>query len=139
MKKISKEILMTKRANEEKLLSLPNVVGVGVGLKETNGTLTDEISVVVMVREKKDVAELGEDELVPETLGGVKTDVIEVGDIKALYDPAGRMHPLIQSVDFSPLMTVFKLGLAVGLFLVIALVGLALVSGAWALRLGGGL
>ncbi|MGH8196275.1 MAG: hypothetical protein ACREQ8_18045 [Woeseiaceae bacterium] len=60
----------------EGLLKLPNVVAVGVGLKETGGEFTDEIAFRVFVREKLDPAQLSDKDLVPQSVGGFKTDVL---------------------------------------------------------------
>jgi hypothetical protein len=61
---------------KQDLLRLPNVVAVGIGIKETGGQFTDEISYRVYVEEKRPRALLADDEAVPETVGGFKTDVL---------------------------------------------------------------
>ena len=43
--------------HKELVLSKPNVVGVGVGLREIRGRITDEICVVALVRQKIPKAE----------------------------------------------------------------------------------
>ena len=40
-------------AHKQKILAKPNVVGLGVGYKKVAGRMTDELSVVVLVRDKK--------------------------------------------------------------------------------------
>jgi hypothetical protein len=60
----------------QRLLSLPNVLAVGVGLKESDGEFTDEISYRVYVREKVDPAELAAGELIPREIAGFRTDVL---------------------------------------------------------------
>ena len=71
---------------EHALLKLANVVGVGVGLKVVDGHVTETLSVVTDVTEKKPLAELAPRDVVPVQLEGVLTDVQEVGHIKALHE-----------------------------------------------------
>jgi hypothetical protein len=60
----------------ERLLRIPGVVEVGVGLKETDGGLTQRIAYRVYVQEKRPEAELSPEELVPKEIDGFRTDVI---------------------------------------------------------------
>jgi hypothetical protein len=77
---------------EEDLLQKANVVGVGVGLKnpERDG---NEIAVVVLVEQKKPIAALSAEDLVPPEVNGIRTDVMEVGVIRA-QDSRGRFRPI---------------------------------------------
>jgi hypothetical protein len=68
-----------KRQNLSHLLKRSNVVGVGVGFKESEGQVTDEVAVMVNVTEKVPVAQLAESDKVPRDLDGVKTDVVATG------------------------------------------------------------
>ncbi len=87
----------TKRQNEARLLRRQNVVGVGVGYKTTGGSATGELSVIVSVREKQPAARLNASERVPRALDGIKTDVVETGELVALsappVDPTQKMRP----------------------------------------------
>jgi len=65
------------------LLSLPQVVGVGYGLKEQGGAVTGVKAVTVLVSKKLPKEQLAAHELVPSTIEGLPTDVIEVGCLKA--------------------------------------------------------
>ncbi|MBE3576425.1 MAG: hypothetical protein IMX00_01810 [Limnochordales bacterium] len=65
----------------------PNVVGCGVGYKHTAGRPTDSISLLVLVRKKEPEGVLGQSERVEKEIGGVPTDVIEVGDVRLLGSP----------------------------------------------------
>ncbi len=82
-----------KRQHEARLLSMSNVVAIGVGLKIAGDVQTNEPSIVVSVVKKLPVIQLSESALVPKTLGGVKTDVVETGKIFALQDPTQKMRP----------------------------------------------
>lgn len=72
-----------KQAHGTFLLSLPNVVGVGVGLRMRKGEPTGEVALVVMVNKKIPDAELAPDQVIPRELDGVPIDVLEVGDLRA--------------------------------------------------------
>jgi len=67
-----------------RLIQQDNVVGVGLGYKETKGRLTDRMSMVVLVRQKLPEAQLSRAELIPPTILSVETDIIEVGELVAL-------------------------------------------------------
>lgn len=71
---------------ETQLESNPNVVSIGIGYKYKDGVRTDEISIVVGVKKKLPEAQVPAGELIPRTVGDVKTDVIEYGELKALAD-----------------------------------------------------
>ena len=72
-----------KEAFKEDLLAKPNVIGVGVGLREREGELTDEIVLVVLVTKKLPRKEIKADDLIPTEIEGVPVDVQEVGEIAA--------------------------------------------------------
>ncbi|HEX6926715.1 MAG TPA: hypothetical protein VF167_14940 [Longimicrobiaceae bacterium] len=71
------ELRRVKSAVESSLLEREGVTGVGVGPKITKGQRTGELAIRVYVRKKKPKSELSEEELIPETIEGVPTDVIE--------------------------------------------------------------
>jgi hypothetical protein len=73
----------TKQAHGAFLLGLPNVVGVGVGLRMRRGKPTGEVALVVMVNKKIPDVELTSEQLIPRELDGVPIDVLEVGELKA--------------------------------------------------------
>lgn len=69
--------------NEEKLLAMPNVVGVALGHKVKDETERSEPVISVLVSHKLAPELLSEDDLVPKKVKGASTDVVEVGDIFA--------------------------------------------------------
>lgn len=73
-----------KETNEEKILALPNVLGVGIGYKEIGGKETTELCIKVYVEKKLPQNKLSAEEIVAETVDEIKTDVQEVGLIEAL-------------------------------------------------------
>lgn len=93
----SDQAAQAKALNEHALLAKNNVVGVGVGYKESNGVLTDDVAVIVLVDQKKPLAALHTDDLIPRDLNGMKTDVIEVGYLQAQQAARGRFRPVIPS------------------------------------------
>jgi hypothetical protein len=75
------------------LLKRTNVVAAGVGYKITGGQKTSTLSVVCSVTQKVAPSSLASKDLVPATLDGVPTDVIETGVIRALQSPTDRHRP----------------------------------------------
>lgn len=70
--------------HEVELLALPNVVGVAASPKMVNGKPTKQWSLTVLVEKKEAPGKLAKAGLVPGTIDGVVTDVIEVGKPEAL-------------------------------------------------------
>jgi hypothetical protein len=87
------EIRAVKEKHGATIMAKENVVGVGVGYKETKGVKTDRLSLVVMVKKKVSVEELREGDVIPAEIEGVITDVIEVGEIVALQARTDRWRP----------------------------------------------
>jgi hypothetical protein len=87
------EVSAIRRASTDFLLTKPNVVGVAMGAKVTNGEVTDIPSVVVLVEKKLTPPELNEGDLIPRTIGEVDTDVVEVGKLVALRTTMHRPAP----------------------------------------------
>ncbi len=86
-----------KTLHEYELLAKTNVVGVGVGYKESRGVMTDDLAVVVLVERKKPLAALQPEDMIPRDLDGMKTDVIEVGFLEANQTARDRFRPIIPS------------------------------------------
>lgn len=80
------------RTHKEGLLRRKNVVGVAIGKKVVGGEETDELCVTVFVKEKLAEEELEAQDVVPKELEGVRTDVIETGEIVA-YARTDRLRP----------------------------------------------
>jgi hypothetical protein len=86
-------VTQAKEKHWSEILAKPNVVGVGIGMKETRGEQTGKVSMVVMVRQKIPVEGLKSGVAVPATIDGVPTDVIEVGELRALQSRTDRWRP----------------------------------------------
>ena len=89
----AEEIKMVKEKHGASIMAKENVVGMGVGYKETKGVKTDRMALVVMVRKKVSMEELKEGDVIPAEIEGVITDVIEVGEIVALQARTDRWRP----------------------------------------------
>ena len=77
--------LATVRArHEERLLRLPNVVGVSEGIRMRGGKPTGDPALVVLVSRKVPPRKLPKASRVPPNLDGIALDVVEVGPIEAL-------------------------------------------------------
>jgi hypothetical protein len=77
-------IRAVKDKYERDLMRKKNVVGVGIGLRERGGVLTDETVLTVMVRQKEPRSVLRPWDVIPAELDGVPVDVKEVGTLRAL-------------------------------------------------------
>ncbi|MFX0116004.1 MAG: hypothetical protein ACFFB3_15750 [Candidatus Hodarchaeota archaeon] len=80
------DFMSLKERFADQLMALTNVTSVGIGRKVTKGEETEEMAVVVGVMEKIPDKLLKTQNItpIPETLEGIKTDVIQVGEIRAL-------------------------------------------------------
>jgi len=87
------EIQLVKARHLDTLLSKPNVIGVGLGYKVRKGVKTSELCLVTLVRQKMPLEGLPPDALVPRQVDGIVTDVIQVGDVRALQARTDRWRP----------------------------------------------
>lgn len=72
-----------KAAHEKQLLAKANVVGVGVGLRQRRGKVTDQVCIVVSVRQKVPPEQLSPADRIPAQIEGVPVDVQVTGEIRA--------------------------------------------------------
>ncbi len=87
---IVKKVLKNHRIQ---LLARTNVVAAGVGYKITGGSKTSALSIVCSVTKKVASSQLSSKDLVPASLDGMPTDVIETGVIRALQSPTEKHRP----------------------------------------------
>jgi hypothetical protein len=94
---IFQQFLQVQAAFESQILAKPNVVGVAVGLKETEGHWTDTMALVVLVQQKLPLSALSAGDQIPRQIEDIPTDVYEVGVLRALQlpPPTGRFRPNI--------------------------------------------
>ena len=85
-----------KSVHVDNLLGKRNVVGVGLGYKVSGGTDTGELALVVSVARKVTSDVLSTKDMVPRSLDGVKTDVVETGVLRAFeLGPRDRWRPVV--------------------------------------------
>lgn len=89
------QAIMAQAMHEEELLAKNNVVGVAVGYKNQQGETNGDVAVVVLVERKLPIAALSVTDLVPKELAGMKTDVVEVGILRAQQTARERYRPTI--------------------------------------------
>jgi hypothetical protein len=87
------EVKQAQIQHQAMLLAMPNVIGVGIGLKSVQGRRGDRLCLVALVRRKLPRAALEAEALVPDELDGVPTDVVEVGDVRADAARTSRLRP----------------------------------------------
>lgn len=78
------------------LLPRKNVIAFGIGHKIRGEERTEELSLMVSVVRKEPEAQLSEHDLVPKTINGMPTDVVETGCLRAQTshsDPKDRHRP----------------------------------------------
>jgi len=78
------QLKVVKAVNEADLMRRANVVGVGIGLRQLEGKLTDEPVIVVSVVRKVPLAQLAPRDVIPRELEGMPVDVQAVGKLRAL-------------------------------------------------------
>jgi len=72
-----------KATYESALLHKANVVGVGIGFRQSGQTLTDEPAIVVSVTHKVPRSQLDPEDVIPRELEGLPVDVQAVGELRA--------------------------------------------------------
>ena len=71
--------------NRENILKTPGVTGVGIGYKVTGGKETNQLALVICVKEKRPEQELASDSILPKAFDQQKTDVRQL----VLVEPPG--------------------------------------------------
>jgi len=92
-------------ATEEGAAGLGNMVGVGIGEKVVDGIPTGQPALKVFVKEKLSVEQVSSEALVPQTMGGVPTDVDATGEISAEFFTA-KLRPAPGGVSIGHCPTV---------------------------------
>jgi hypothetical protein len=91
----TEQVYQAQAAIQENMLARANVVGVAVGNKEDKTATEGEQAVVVLVERKLPLAALSAADVIPPTVDGVRTDVYEVGYLRAFLTPRDRHRPTI--------------------------------------------
>jgi len=90
-----RQLLEAQSLFQEDLLRRRGVVGVAVGYKNYKEQSTDELAITILVEQKKPVEALEPEDLIPSSLDGARTDVVEVGRLVAFETPRDRYRPTI--------------------------------------------
>lgn len=84
-----------------KILSLKNVVGVGVGYKYKGEESTGEPAFIVYVEKKLPPSDMSRGHLVPQKIDGLETDIVEIGQVKMLGVRTTRERPCQPGVSIA--------------------------------------
>lgn len=95
-------ILPIKKAAQRRLLAIPGVHAVGIGLKIVAGQRTSEPSIMVFVVKKKPISALAPEEVIPTEIDGIKTDVFESEIPRPLAADDSRYRPLVGGIQTTP-------------------------------------
>lgn len=99
MRKTALQLIgQTLKKNENELLAKANVVGVGIGEKIKGGLSTGRLCLKVYVEKKIPKKELSKEDLIPQKLSPVETDVEEAGKLIA-FSNTGRYRPALGGVS----------------------------------------
>jgi hypothetical protein len=100
---------------KRELLKKKNVVAVCTGQKYIKGVNTRRAAIVVFVTQKIPISQLSAEDIVPDTIDGIKSDVQISGPIKALaFDRTKKWRPAPGGVSIGhPLITAGTLGMIV--------------------------
>ncbi|QOJ24260.1 MAG: hypothetical protein HRU78_11890 [Gammaproteobacteria bacterium] len=101
-----KELAALHAEAEAELKKIPGVVGVGYGLKEIGGKITDQVSFRVYVKEKIKPEDLNPADVIPKEYKGIPTDVVLVIQTKPLHCIDLDQHsPLIGGISITNFKT----------------------------------
>ena len=79
--------------NRNQLLARTNVVATGIGYKASEGKKTPTLSIICSVVQKLPSSKLSPREMIPSTIGGLPTDVVQTGRIRAFQSHTARYRP----------------------------------------------
>jgi len=86
--------------HRDRLMQMANVTGVGVGYKKVKGVRTNIPAIIVFVSKKLPVSQLAPKDIVPPTLDGFQTDVVEAV-FQAMSKPprTSRIRPAVGGIS----------------------------------------
>ncbi len=90
---IPPELIAAKNLVQWTILALPGVVGIGIGLREENGVLFDELAIRIDVSDKSQVP-AG----IPEEVGGVGVSIIETVIEPCALPDESRYNPIVGGI-----------------------------------------
>jgi hypothetical protein len=88
------------RKHAEELLSKPGVYAVGLGEKVSKGKRTGKKALICSIKQKKPMAQLTQEELIPQDVDGVPTDIVEIGDRpRAFVEYRKKQRPVVPGIS----------------------------------------
>jgi hypothetical protein len=90
----TRQAVRVKQLHERALLAKANVLGVGVGLRQSSGASGAEVAVVVLVRRKVPASQLAPQDRIPVEIEGIPVDVQEIGTVEARPNEPAGLPPL---------------------------------------------
>ncbi|MFF4528330.1 hypothetical protein ACFY1P_03565 [Streptomyces sp. NPDC001407] len=87
---IPQEAFSAVDAAAANLMAIPGVIGVGIGLREDSGELSEELAVRVLVTDASNIPDG-----IPESLAGLGTCIVEF-PVEALFDPDTKRYDDLQ-------------------------------------------
>jgi hypothetical protein len=93
----TEQVIQAQAQVQDEFLARSNVVGVAVGNKGDKTVEEGEKAIVVLVQQKVPLAALSAEDVIPRTIDGIRTDVYEVGYLRAYATPRDRFRPTIPS------------------------------------------
>jgi len=85
--------------HRSRLITFPNVCGLGIGLKHRNMHRTDIPALIVFVEKKEKRGNLSRADIVPKKVSGFETDVIEIGKVRLLDTRQERHRPAYPGIS----------------------------------------
>ena len=79
--------------NRNQLLTRANVVAAGLGFKVSAGKKSSTLSIICSVVQKIPPSKLSAQEMIPSQVGGLPTDVLQTGVIRAIQSHTARYRP----------------------------------------------
>ena len=79
---LTEQARAVKAAHQDNLMRKANVVGVGVGVRQRDGDYTNEIALIVFVRQKVPRELIAREDRVPKAIDGVPVDVQQIGTVR---------------------------------------------------------
>src|SRR5690625_47604 len=76
-----------------RLMNKANVTATGIGYKRIDNRMTDKLSIICSVEIKTSVDKIGAEDLIPEEIESVPTDVNPTGLFRTFQEPTGRFRP----------------------------------------------
>lgn len=99
MKDSKRDIKPVLKKYVKTLKSKENVRGCGIGEKKIKGVSQNYLSLVVFVDKKLPLAQLKDEDIVPDHIEGIETDVVETGEVRVQMSPQEKHRPFFGGIS----------------------------------------